>query len=131
MVDLMKKYEHEEKYKTVERHARRLIGNAMKMLLEANRLREKMADMVQPGGEAELAAELAAYQLTRNDPPDQPGATMALLDNITDTIEGLHQLLWIVESASIAMGGGEVFGIPAPQTHDDGSMESPVSPIQV
>ena len=42
MVDLMKKYEHEEKYKTVERLDRRLNGNAMKMLLEANSLREKM-----------------------------------------------------------------------------------------
>lgn len=111
-VDLMAKYQDEEKYKSKERHARRLIGNAMKMLLNANSLRGEMAAMVLPDGTTPLAAELAAFQMVRNDPVDQPGATAALLKMIEGAIDGLHQLLWTMEGASLAAGGGEVFGVP-------------------
>ena len=134
MTDLSLRYEHEEVYKKAERRARLLIGNAMKMLLEANGLREKMAAMIQPGGEAELAAELAKYQMTRNDPPDQPGATAALLDKIAETIDGLHQLLWMMESVSLAAGGGAVFGVPPygeqdkPATDDGTGVLPPAQP---
>ena len=112
MTELMQRYQDEEKYKAKERKARLLIGNAMKMLLNAENIRAEMAAMVAEDGTAPLAAKLAAYQLVRNDPPDQPGATANMLGLVEDAIDGLHQLLWMMESASLANGGGEVFGVP-------------------
>ena len=103
-------------YKIEERRTRALLANGLNILLQAKRERAALAAGVAASGIPELV-EFYEYQLTVNDPPAQPGATVAALDAIETGIGRLHALIAGINAAAVAATGSPVFdNVPTIET---------------
>lgn len=95
-------------YKLEERKSRQLLSNGLNILLAASDARSQLAVNVANSGIPELI-EFYQNQLTVNDAPDRPGATIAALDSIETLITQLHVLVDGINVAAIAATGSPVF----------------------
>lgn len=97
-------------YKIEERRSRAMLGNAINLLRRAKAARLALAASVADSGVTELQ-EFYAYQLTVNDPPNMPGATVAALNQIEAGIDQLYAMVDGINQAAIAATGSPVFPV--------------------
>lgn len=78
---------------------RRLCGNGINILVEAQRRQDALTARVQDGGDLKLAAGYHAARLTATD-GDTPGATAAAVAALSALVAQLHQLAWAMDQKS-------------------------------
>jgi hypothetical protein len=86
-------------YGVADDYIRRLCGNGINILAQAQREQAALVARVQPGGDLELAADYHAARMTATD-GDTPGATQAAIAALSALVAQLHALAWAMDQRS-------------------------------